>query len=200
MSKKKLNLVIGLGIIFLLLSISVICGWTEGFDSFIYELVISIRSDFFDNFFKVVTNFGDKFFIIGLVVGVVLVLRNVTGYLYATLAVDTVITNLILKYLIRRDRPSILRLVEESGYSFPSGHSMISMSMYGMLMYLCYKKIKNKYLRYFLYSVFSIIILLVGISRVYLGVHYISDVLGGFLLSFIMVILYIELINKYLGE
>ena len=77
---------------------------------------------------------------------------------------------------------------------------MISMSMYGMLIYLCYKKIKNKYIKWTICSLLGILILSVGLSRVYLGVHYISDVLGGFILSFIMVVLYTELINKFLGE
>ena len=200
MSKKKLNLVIGLSIIFVILMISVIFGWTEGFDTFVYELVISTRCDFLDKFFKFITDLGDKSFIIGLVVGVVLVLRNTTGYLYATLAIDTVITNFIFKQLIRRDRPDVLKLIKQGGFSFPSGHSMISMSMYGMLIYLCYKKIKNKYIKWIICSLLCILILSIGLSRVYLGVHYISDVLGGFILSFVMVVLYTELINKYLGE
>lgn len=200
MSKKKLNLVIGLSIIFVILMISVIFGWTEGFDTFVYELVISTRCDFLDKFFKFITDLGDKLFIVGLVVGVVLVLRNSVGYLYATLAVDTVITNFIFKQLIRRDRPDVLKLIKQGGFSFPSGHSMISMSMYGMLIYLCYKKIKNKYIKWIICSLLSILILSIGLSRVYLGVHYISDVLGGFILSFIMVVLYTELINKFLGE
>ena len=200
MSKKKLNLVIGLSIIFVILMISVIFGWTEGFDTFVYELVISTRCDFLDKFFKFITDLGDKSFIIGLVVGVVLVLRNTTGYLYATLAIDTVITNFIFKQLIRRDRPDVLKLIKQGGFSFPSGHSMISMSMYGMLIYLCYKKIKNKYIKWIICSLLGILILSIGLSRVYLGVHYISDVLGGFILSFIMVVLYTELINKFLGE
>ena len=200
MFKKKLNLVIGLSIIFVILMISVIFGWTEGFDTFVYELVISTRCDFLDKFFKFITDLGDTFFIVGLVVGVVLVLRNNVGYLYATLAIDTVITNFIFKQLIRRDRPDVLKLIKQGGFSFPSGHSMISMSMYGMLIYLCYKKIKNKYIKWIICSLLGILILSIGLSRVYLGVHYISDVLGGFILSFIMVVLYTELINKYLGE
>ena len=200
MSKKKLNLVIGLGIIFIILMISVIFGWTEGFDSFVYESIISFRCEFLDNFFKFITDLGDKLFIVGLVVGVVLVLRNSVGCLYATLAIDTVITNFIFKQLIRRDRPDVLKLIKQGGFSFPSGHSMISMSMYGMLIYFCYKKIKNKYIKWIICSLLGILILSIGLSRVYLGVHYISDVLGGFILSFIMVVLYTELINKFLGE
>ena len=200
MSKKKLNLAIGLGIVFLILMVSVIFGITRGFDSFIYNLVISMRCDFLDKFFIFITDFGDTFCIMGLVVAFLLVTRNKLGILYATLAVDTVVTNFILKRLIRRDRPDVLKLIKQGGFSFPSGHSMISMSMYGMLIYLCYKKIKNKYLKWTLCGLLGILILSVGVSRIYVGVHYATDVIGGFILSFIMIVLYTELINKFLGE
>jgi len=200
MSKKKLNLVIGLGIIFVILMISVIFGWTEGFDEIAYDFIISFRCSFLDRFFRFITCFGDSFFMIGLVLAFGLIMRNSVGYLYATLAVDTTLTNFILKRLIRRDRPDVLKLIEQGGFSFPSGHSMISMSMYGMLVYICYKKIKNKYLKWILCSVFSLIIILVGLSRIYLGVHYVSDVIGGYLLSLMTIVLYTELIDKYLGD
>ena len=70
---------------------------------------------------------------------------------------------------------------------------MVSMAFYGFLIYLIYKNVKNKYLRYSLMSILFILIILIGISRVYLGVHYTSDVLGGFLISIAYLILYIRI-------
>ena len=74
---------------------------------------------------------------------------------------------------------------------------MISMCMYGCLIYVVLKKIKNKYLKWFLVFILSLLIVSVGLSRIYVGVHYLSDVVSGFILGLIILILYIELINKY---
>lgn len=104
--------------------------------------------------------------------------------------------NNLLKIIIQRPRPIGYRLIEETGYSFPSGHSMVSMAFYGYLVYLTYKHIKNKYLKYLLMIILNILILMIGTSRVFLGVHYTSDVLGGFIISIIYLIIYIKCIEK----
>lgn len=95
--------------------------------------------------------------------------------------------NLILKNILQRPRPTEYRLIEESGYSFPSGHSMISMAFYG-------------YLKISLIMILSILIVLIGVSRIYLGVHYTSDVLAGFLISISYLIVYESCIKKFLKE
>lgn len=100
------------------------------------------------------------------------------------------ILNTILKNIFVRPRPMGYRLIEETGYSFPSGHSMASMAFYGLLIYLIYKNVKNKYLKWTLILVLSVLIILIGFSRIYLGVHYTSDVLGGFLISLSYLIIY----------
>jgi undecaprenyl-diphosphatase len=94
--------------------------------------------------------------------------------------------NVSIKYMIQRDRPDILRLIDITGYSFPSGHSMASMSFYGFLIYLCCKNYKTRW-KYLIVSLISILILFIGISRIYLGVHYASDVLGGFSLGLLWI-------------
>ena len=77
---------------------------------------------------------------------------------------------------------------------------MVSMAFYGYLIYLIYRYIKNKYIKWLLIVLLSILICLIGISRIYLGVHYTSDVLGGFLLSISYLVVYISLIKKILSE
>lgn len=107
------------------------------------------------------------------------------------------IFNNIFKIFFHRQRPEILRLVEASGYSFPSGHSMISISFYGLLIYLIYAKINNRILGYSTAIFLSCLIILIGISRIYLGVHYASDVLAGFSVGLAWVTVYIKIIEKY---
>lgn len=86
------------------------------------------------------------------------------------------------------------------GYSFPSGHSMISAAFYGFLIYLIYKKVKNKKLKITLIIVLSILIVSIGISRIYLGVHYTSDVLAGFTVSVSYLIIYTSIVKKIILE
>ncbi len=107
------------------------------------------------------------------------------------------ILNVIFKNIVQRPRPTDYRLIDETGYSFPSGHSMISMAFYGFLIYLIHKYIGNKKLKILLISILSILILLIGTSRIYLGVHYTSDVIAGFTISISYLIIYTSIINKF---
>ena len=103
--------------------------------------------------------------------------------------------NQILKNIVQRPRPTEYRIIDESGYSFPSGHSMVSTAFYGFLIYLIYKKIKNKYLKWGLITTLSLLIISIGISRIYLGVHYTSDVLAGLLISISYLIIFTTIVE-----
>ena len=112
--------------------------------------------------------------------------------IWVNLVISTLL-NQILKYIIQRPRPTEFRLIDESGYSFPSGHSMVSAAFYGFFIYLIYKNVKNKYLKWGLVSFLSFLIISIGVSRIYLGVHYTSDVLAGFLISISYLIFFTHL-------
>jgi len=119
--------------------------------------------------------------------------------IFTNLVIITIL-NQSLKRILQRPRPTEYRIIQETGYSFPSGHSMISMAFYGYLIYLIYRYVKNKYIKWISISLLSILICLIGISRIYLGVHYTSDVLGGFLISISYLVIYISAVNKFLIE
>lgn len=148
---------------------------------------------------KVITQFGGAIFLITLSIILLIVIKNkkIGILIWINLAISTII-NQILKNIIQRPRPTEFRIINENGYSFPSGHSMASAALYGFLIYLIYKKVKNKYLKWTLISLLSILIILIGASRVYLGVHYTSDVIAGILISTSYLIMFISIIKKYL--
>ncbi len=85
-----------------------------------------------------------------------------------------------LKFLFHRQRPGLPHLVEVTGLSFPSGHAMMSFIFYGMLIYLVWVNVTHQLLRNAVSIICILFIIAVGISRIYLGVHYPSDVLAGF--------------------
>ena len=99
--------------------------------------------------------------------------------------------------MIGRNRPNVLKLIEQGGYSFPSGHTMFSVCIYGYLFYLAITKIKNKILRYSVSSLLLLVILSIGVSRIYVGVHFASDVLAGYLLGCCYLLFLIEVEEKF---
>ena len=167
-----------------------------------YKLVSTfLISDFTTPIAKFITNFGGAIILIGLTFMLFIFIKNkkIGVSIISNLAIITVL-NQLLKIIVQRPRPTEFRIVEESGYSFPSGHSMVSMAFYGYLIYLIYKYVKNKYLKWISIILLSILICFIGISRIYLGVHYTSDVLGGFFISISYLIIYISAVNKFFIE
>ena len=150
---------------------------------------------------KFITNFGGAIFVISLTTILFFVIKDkkIGISIIANLGIVTIL-NQIIKFIMQRPRPTEFRIIEETGYSFPSGHSMVSLAFYGYLIYLIYKYINNKHLKRTLIIILSVLICIIGVSRIYLGVHYTSDVLGGFLISFAYLIIYIELVNKFVLE
>lgn len=150
---------------------------------------------------KCITWFGNATALIIIILFLFVLVKNKRNAIFASLnLIIIIIINQLLKFIVQRPRPVEYRIINESGYSFPSGHSMVSMAFYGFLIYLIYKKIKNKIIKWILIILLGTLIILIGISRIYLGVHYVSDVLAGFLISISYLILFIGLISKFKKE
>mgnify|MGYP000125889456 CR=1 FL=1 len=147
-------------------------------DWFIYHLVQNLKCDFMTSFFKLCSTLGSTWFYVILVLTLVILKNKKDIWVGIHLLIIQGI-NRIIKALVKRPRPpQIYHLVKETNYSFPSMSAMIG---YGLLVLevqksaLKYKKVIEIFL--------IMMIFLIGLSRIYLGVHYFSDVIGGFLLS-----------------
>lgn len=107
--------------------------------------------------------------------------KRLEALLFASLFYMGVILNLMLKALFNRPRPTLAPLIHENFASFPSGHAMNSFIFYFSLVYLFYHFTKNKLYTTYYFLFATVIVLGVGISRIYLGVHFPTDVLGGYI-------------------
>lgn len=197
--KKKIIIGVLCLIGFLAITILVLTNHIASFDNTVYEKIYGHHNQYLDLFFKFFTHIGDTIPVIVIASILLLVLRNWNDRMHFGFSLAlTVAVNQLLKYVIARPRPPLeRRLIEQEGYSYPSGHSMVSLCLYGVLIYFVMKKVKNKILKIVLVSLLTIIILLIGISRIYVGVHYPSDVLAGFLLTIVLLITSITLLNYH---
>ena len=189
MNRKKTISLISFGL-FLIVLIFVLKYDNLVIDNYIINL-FKYKNNLLTNFMKIITLFGSVYVIVPCCIILLFALKNKKNKILMTsnLVIITLL-NQLLKRVFRRLRP-INGIISEFGYSFPSGHSMVSMAFYGFLIYLLYKS-NFKYKNIFI-GLLIVLILLIGISRIYLGVHYPTDVFGGFLLSISYLLLFIEI-------
>jgi membrane-associated phospholipid phosphatase len=105
------------------------------------------------------------------------------------------LANVALKQVINRARPDAEHLVSVATLSYPSGHAMSAIAFYGFLIYLFYNFKLNVWVKTLTILILGLLILAIGISRIYLGVHYPSDIAGGYIAGFIWVIFCIVLFH-----
>lgn len=184
--------------VFIYVLINVLNGNVEKFDIIIYKSIISLRSNVLTKMFKVITKFGSATILTIIAVGSYIFVNNkkIGCGIVLNLAISALL-NVAIKEMVQRPRPPMeFRMVEETSFSFPSGHSMTSAAFYGLIIYFAFKNIENKNIRNVACVCLSVLIFLIGISRIYLGVHYASDVLAGFTIAIVYLILYINFALK----
>ena len=166
------------------------------FDSTIYKYVTYYKNDIITNIAMLLSFLCSTWFIALICVFIMIVVKNKKIGFYTTLSVMLCyIFNVFIKNVVMRPRPVDINLVNEHGYSFPSGHSMGAISFYGFLMYVVYRSNLDNKLKWLIYILNSLLILFIGFSRIYLGVHYPSDVIAGFSIASALMIVYIHIVN-----
>ena len=157
----------------------IVNGWMKIIDQFVFESLRFFASDQLTEIFKIITNLG-SFWGILIVIFLVFLVNRKVSYICLGASIIQTSLNRVIKAIVRRPRPNV-DVIRESNFSFPSGHAMAITCLYGLLIYYLYKS-EIRY-RKLLIVICVLIIVLVSLSRVYLGVHYFSDIIGGILLS-----------------
>ena len=189
-------------ILFITIMIFVIIKNDLYIDKYGYNLISKLKNENMTNIIKIITNIGGTIIIAVVTILSLFIFRKkkIDICIILNLLGIFILNNVLIKNIIARDRPTGINIIEENGYSFPSGHTAISTVVYGYLIYLIYNYVSNKKLKYVLISILSIIILVVGLTRIYLGVHYTSDVLGGYLLGISYLIMFTYVTRNYIKE
>lgn len=201
MKRRDLLIISTFTLIFLI--IGIIARNTSGgilFDELILDLIHKEANPILFPIMRAISFIGSAYFLIPLmlVLAVYTVYKR-KYYILKLLTISTLgsyITNFILKSIFSRTRPLDYFLVEQGGLSYPSGHSMVTMTFYMTLAYLFSKNIVDENKKKWIYIFASTMILLMGISRLYLGVHWPTDVIGGYLIGYIYFLISINLVKE----
>ena len=188
--KKRTNIIIIIALTILLI-IEIILVKTNSFpqiDSFVYTLISNFITPVNTAIFKFFSFFGSEIFIIILCLLVLFLFKKKSrGIGFTFILLLSTLFNQGLKLIVGRERPDINQLVTESSYSFPSGHTMIITTIVGLfIFYLWNNKKGSRTKKNVITIILTIIAFLVMISRIYLGVHYFSDIIGGITASLLL--------------
>lgn len=114
----------------------------------------------------------------------------------AALSLSSLLLMFTLKLFFQRQRPDLPVIGDVAGYSFPSGHALMSVVFYGLFIHMIWHEVKTPWLRNVLVTLLGLMILLIAFSRIYLRVHYASDVIAGIAVGFIWLVLSLNIIHR----
>ncbi len=199
----KENLVYLLTIIFLILIFTFIKN-SSLYDKILNfdHKIISFRDIYIDEkltlSFKNITFFGDYYIPILIIVCVFIFNKNkYHSYVNFVNYLIALVITFITKVIVNRARPNVNLIAIPDKYSFPSGHTLTSIVFYT---FLCYVATYNRKTRKILLPIVILLILAISVSRIYLGVHYFSDVVGAIILSIPILLMNINIFNKHVKE
>lgn len=201
LKKKNIIIISILTLVFLIIGIMV-RNTSEGilFDKIILNLIHNTKNPILFPIMRFISFIGSAYFLIPLmIVLIAYTLYKKSYYISKLLLLSTLgsyILNFLLKLIFNRTRPLDYFLVDQGGLSYPSGHSMVTMTFYMTLTYLASKYIKDKSKKKWIYLFSYTMIILMGISRLYLGVHWPTDVIGGYLIGYVFFYISVILVKE----
>jgi len=177
-------------------------GMTEGFDGSVAAFVQSARSDLLTQAAEALAVIGDMagMVVISLLVTLLLFFRlrlRAETALFAAVMIGSTVLNKLLKLIFERERPVLNRLVEEEGFSFPSGHMMGGVAFFGVMLFLLWAMVPSRMGRLWLAVAAVFLMAVTGLARIYLGVHYPSDVAASVFASGFWLFLMIGTYTQY---
>lgn len=197
MESKKIiyiSYVIMLIILFVIFTILTLSGQLTTLDTVIYEQLKGLNCDML---FKIITELGDVWIILPVsIVSAICVRKKKFLVTLFCCLIGILILNNVLKLCILRPRPTDLAIVMETGFSYPSSHSAVSACFYLTLAACVVKAKAPKAVKVLAILLAPIIIVSVGASRIYLGVHYATDVIAGIMVGTIYFLLNDNLVNS----
>lgn len=184
-----------LGLVFFLISLF-FNDYIVKVDECFIEIINSIENEKLTGFMKIITNFGGVLvFLVFLVIVFLLVSDKKIGLFMSINLLIAYIFSVIMKNIFRRERPLVMLIDRPLDFSFPSGHTMCSVAFYGFLIYVVNRKVDNVNIRRVINILLVIIMILVPFSRLYLGVHFFTDVLAGLALGFVCLLCFINYVK-----
>lgn len=185
--------IILLAALFSLIAWRVQAGDVTAFDEYVRGLVKGLQTEGSLSFFSFFTKLGSAIGIISTVLISLIVFFKKRYYVamvvYPVAILMTHLVNKGIKEIVKRDRPSLNAALDALGYSFPSGHAMLSTITYGFLAYIIAANVKNVAGKIVITIAMVILILWIGLSRVILSVHYPTDILAGYCAGGILLII-----------
>ncbi len=163
------------------------------FDEHVFSIIGNYVSPALTKFMLLITFFGSQQFLLPANIFLMLYFffvkrKKNDAVKILAVSLTSVIVLFSLKLILQRERPLVPLLAKVHGYSFPSGHTFSSVTFYGMIAYILWKNIQPPALRWIAILLLAILSILIGCSRVYLRLHYASDVIAGFCLGLIWLV------------